>query len=233
MENFTWRLIEQQLSTSVEQALAEETNLLKQAAISGKAIARIWENPKSIIVTRKERRLPDFTRACELMQQQGWPVYVRDTGGTAVPHYPGILHLSLFIPKSLATPTLDDIYLLLCNKLQLLLAQFDVPSGFDFVDNSFCDGKYNLVVNHKKITGTAQKWLAPTQSQQGAILAQAMLMVEGDIYQGTKAVNQFYQLAGSDIVFDPSVSTSLLQELNEPRDLLTSQVRNQLARLFS
>ena len=61
-----------------------------------------------------------------------------------------------------------------------LLAEHGLEGNYDFVPGSFCDGQYNLVIGGRKITGTAQRWLAPGQDHGGAVLAQAMLLVAGD-----------------------------------------------------
>ncbi|MGG5828525.1 lipoyl protein ligase domain-containing protein, partial [Aeromonas salmonicida] len=53
--------------------------------------------PQSRICPRKGPPLPRYQAACEQLAREGWPVHVRDSGGTAVPHGAGILNLSLLL----------------------------------------------------------------------------------------------------------------------------------------
>lgn len=157
--------------------LAQEQQWLRDCARQGRAGAHLWQASQCLIVTRKDMRLPHYQSACEQLAAEGWPVYVRDSGGTAVPHGAGILNLSLLLPRT--TTDLGHYYQLLGAPLLALLADYGLQGGYDFVPGSFCDGQYNLVIGGRKITGTAQRWLAPAQDHRGAVLAQAMLLVAG------------------------------------------------------
>jgi hypothetical protein len=53
----------------------------------------------------------------------------------------------------------------------------------------------------RKVTGTAQRWLAPGRDHDGAVLAQAMLLVAGDVDEGTRMASRFYELAGGELRF--------------------------------
>lgn len=238
-----WRLIDEPISADPLEGLQRDTALLKEVAAGKRgATARIWENPHSLVVTRRETRFPTFKEAQAQLGEEGWPVLVRESGGTAVPHEAGIVHFSLmFRQDKLFQFSMDAVYEALCEPLQMALDALGLESGYGEVKGSYCDGKYNLVVDGLKITGTAQRIIGAKKSEDGvqrsAVLAQSMLMVESDPIAGTDVVNRFYQLAGSDRQFDPLVSTSVQQRLGErAADLapgkLTLQVREQLARAF-
>lgn len=81
-----------------DQILAEEQRWLRECAGDGEPRALLWQGPQCLIVTRKDTRLPRYQAACEQLAAEGWPVFVRDSGGTAVPHGAGILNLSLMLP---------------------------------------------------------------------------------------------------------------------------------------
>ncbi len=189
------------------QILAEEQHWLRDCARGGQPRAHLWQAPQCLIVTRKDTRLPRYAAACKQLAAEGWPVHVRDSGGTAVPHGAGILNLSLLLPRT--TTDLAHYYRLLGAPLLTLLAEYGLAGSYDFVPGSFCDGQYNLVIGGRKITGTAQRWLAPGQDHQGAVLAQAMLLVAGDVDEGTKMASRFYELAGGELRFAPGTSTTL------------------------
>ncbi|MGY6038016.1 lipoyl protein ligase domain-containing protein [Aeromonas sp. AE23HZ002T15] len=190
-----------------DQILAREQQWLRECAHDGQPRAHLWQGPQCLIVTRKDVRLPRYQAACGRLAAEGWPVYVRDSGGTAVPHGAGILNLSLILPRT--TTDLAHYYRLLGAPLLTLLGEHDLEGGYDFVPGSFCDGQYNLVIEGRKVTGTAQRWLAPGQDHQGAVLAQAMLLVGGDVDEGTRMASRFYELAGGELRFLPGTSTTL------------------------
>ncbi|MFQ2103307.1 lipoyl protein ligase domain-containing protein [Aeromonas sp. Marseille-Q5825] len=190
-----------------DQILAEEQRWLRDCAHDGLPRAHLWQAPQCLIVTRKDMRLPRYQAACEQLAAEGWPVHVRDSGGTAVPHGAGILNLSLLLPRT--TTDLGHYYRLLGAPLLALLAEHGLEGNYDFVPGSFCDGQYNLVIEGRKVTGTAQRWLAPGQDHGGAVLAQAMLLVAGDVDEGTRMASRFYELAGGELRFMAGTSTTL------------------------
>ena len=220
-------------TNSPAQILAQEQHWLRDCARDGQPSAHLWQAPQCLIVTRKDVRLPRYQAACEQLAAEGWPVHVRDSGGTAVPHGAGILNLSLLLPRT--TTDLGHYYHLLGAPLLTLLAEFGLEGNYDFVPGSFCDGQYNLVIGGRKITGTAQRWLAPGQDHNGAVLAQAMLLVAGDVDEGTRMASRFYELAGGELRFAPGTSTTLAQQIHwrGSEEALVDNVRGRLARLLT
>lgn len=220
-------------SDTPDQTLAQEQRWLRECARDGLARAHLWQAPQCLIVTRKDMRLPHYESACEQLAAEGWPVHVRDSGGTAVPHGAGILNLSLFLPRT--TTDLAHYYRLLGAPLLSLLADYGLTGSYDFVPGSFCDGQYNLVIGGRKVTGTAQRWLAPGQDHRGAVLAQAMLLVAGDVDEGTRMASRFYELAGGELRFSPGTSTTIAQAIawQGSEGELVERVRTRLTALLS
>ncbi|WP_421193847.1 lipoyl protein ligase domain-containing protein [Aeromonas enteropelogenes] len=220
-------------SHTPDQILAREQHWLRDCAHTGTAMAHLWQAPQCLIVTRKDTRLPHYQSACAQLAAEGWPVFVRDSGGTAVPHGAGILNLSLLLPRT--TTDLAHYYRLLGAPLLSLLAQYGLEGSYDFVPGSFCDGQYNLVIGGRKITGTAQRWLAPGQDHGGAVLAQAMLLVAGNVDEGTRMASRFYELAGGELRFLPGTSTTLAQAIHwQGSDgELVAKVNHRLQRLLT
>ncbi|MGB0206219.1 MAG: lipoate--protein ligase family protein [Neptuniibacter sp.] len=209
-----WRFINELLATDPEAALLRDVELLKEVA-SGKrcATARLWENPQCLVVTRKETKFPNFESARSQLAAEGWPVIIRDSGGTTVPHRPGILNFTLFFPVAEGGKyDLDLVYMALCEPIRLALRELGLCAEYGETKGSYCDGRYNLNVEGLKVTGTAQKiMISPpnTRNVKQAVMAQAMLMVDTDAEDGTYWVNRFYSLAGNARQFDPSVSSSI------------------------
>ncbi|MGY3902909.1 lipoyl protein ligase domain-containing protein [Aeromonas lusitana] len=220
-------------SHTPDQILTQEQQWLRECAHDGRARAHLWQGPQCLIVTRKDVRLPRYQAACERLAAEGWPVHVRDSGGTAVPHGAGILNLSIMLPRT--TTDLGHYYQLLGAPLLALLGEYGLEGGYDFVPGSFCDGQYNLVIEGRKVTGTAQRWLAPGQTHRGAVLAQAMLLVAGDVDEGTRMASRFYELAGGELRFLPGTSTTLAHAIRWQGSgtELVNKVRARLESLLS
>ena len=219
-------------SHTPDQILAEEQRWLRECAHDRLPRAHLWQAPQCLIVTRKDTRLPRYHDACEQLAAEGWPVFVRDSGGTAVPHGAGILNLSLMLPRT--TTDLAHYYRRLGAPLLGLLGEYGLAGNYDFVPGSFCDGQYNLVIGGRKVTGTSQRWLAPGQDHQGAVLAQAMLLVAGDVDEGTRMASRFYELAGGELRFLPGTSTTLARCIGwqESDERLVDKVRTRLESLL-
>jgi lipoate-protein ligase A len=213
--------------------LAEEQRWLRECAHDGQPRAHLWQAPQCLVVTRKDVRLPRYQAACEQLASEGWPVHVRDSGGTAVPHGAGILNMSILLPRT--TTDLGHYYRLLGAPLLALLGEYSLEGNYDFVPGSFCDGQYNLVIGGRKVTGTAQRWLAPGQDHGGAVLAQAMLLVAGDVDEGTRMASRFYELAGGELRFLPATSTTIAQAIDwqGSEGELVERVRTQLTTLLT
>lgn len=180
-------------------------------AILGNAVAngaaptfRFWQNRRSLAVSRQDLQLPNFASAAAQMNAAGWPVVARESGGSAIPLGPGILNISLVMPRSLVAATpgygMDTVYHLLCEPIRQALASIELPTEFGSVPGAFCDGRFNLVAAGKKIAGTAQVWRANVAergaAKEGYVLAHAVLFVDIDPYLITETVNRFYRLAG-------------------------------------
>ncbi|TCS60677.1 lipoate--protein ligase family protein [Varunaivibrio sulfuroxidans] len=200
---------------SVAQAVA-------QAAPKNTSIPsfRLWRSTPAVIASSADTRLPHFDFAVQRLTQQGWPVVVRDTGGSAIPNGPGVVNLSLFIPRSdPSSLDIDAVYRLICDPIIETLAHWGVRAQMGAVDDAFCDGRYNIVAGGRKIAGTAQAWRGGGRETPGYILAHAALFADIDTIAATNIVNRFYYLAGSDLRFDPAAATCLRARMaRDPAD---------------
>ncbi|SMO71979.1 lipoate--protein ligase family protein [Melghirimyces algeriensis] len=210
----SWRLLYEPneagpLSYGMEEAVGEMV-----AQGEAPATIRVWQGPRSLVVAKKDLRAPNGLKAAQMMKQVDWPVYVRQSGGTAVPHGPGTLNLSLFLPRPKEMKwNIDDIYRMLgVPIIEMLKNTFGLHSYFGEVPGSFCDGRYNVVVQGKKIVGTSQIWKGGpaglTSRRPGYILAHATLLTWMDRQEAVSALNAFYELAeGSRPVYIDTVAT--------------------------
>jgi octanoyl-[GcvH]:protein N-octanoyltransferase len=213
-----WRLLDEPEVRDPAERVAVDA-LLLEAVRSGAApaTARIWENARCLVVARSDRRLPRFEAARAELAAAGWPVIVRESGGTAVPHGPGILSLSLaFRPPRSRRCTIESGYDAVCRPLEAALASLGVASERREVKGAFCDGRFDLAVSGRKIAGTAQRWRAGPGGpapERGAVLAHAVWLVDADRAAAAAALDRFYAAAGAPRRCDPRASITLREAL--------------------
>jgi len=188
------------------------------------------QDPQCLAVTKREARMENFCQAAKAMAGQGWPLVVRSSGGSCVPLGPGIINLSLTLPR-LKNWKLEDGYLLICHLLERLLKTYGLHAETGEVPGSFCDGRYNLQVGGQKLVGTAQRW-AGSNREHAAILVHACLLVDLDLPLATARINHLYRLCDNPVQFIPAACTTLRQCLPPSplsRELFVSGVEGRLA----
>ena len=212
-----WILLNEPGPWSPGSGVSRDMALGSDAARGGGGIVRLWEGEQALVVTRREARLPAFDEAREHLLGAGWPVVVRDSGGTTVPHFPGALKISLFLPRGpMGGVGVEEVYRLLCEPVREALRSLGIDSGYGEVPGSFCDGRFNLVHAGRKVAGTAQRWkgVGPGHSRPpGYVLAHMILFVEGDLERAIAAVNRFLERAGSTDRFRADAQTTVARAL--------------------
>jgi lipoate-protein ligase A len=213
-----WRILTEESAASPEAAVTRDADLLEAVRAGAEpATARIWGNQRCLVVARADRRLPGFAEASALLARSGWPVVVRESGGTAVPHGPGILSLSLaFRPPAGAPCTLESTYDALCAPIEDALGRLGIEAKRGAVLRAFCDGRYDVAVSGRKLAGTAQRWRAGPGGpapERGAVLAHAVLLVDVDRREVCGAVDRFYVCAGSERRADAEAAITVREAL--------------------
>ncbi len=151
-----------------------------------------WRAPHALVVPRSTARLERFAEAARASADEGWPVFVRESGGGVVPLSPGVLTVA--IVSNAPAVQIEAAYRALCEPLVQTLAELGVRAELGWVPGAFCDGAYNVVVNGKKLAGTAQRWrrMRTGDERRGdAVLAHAMLLVDDDLLELVGAVDRF------------------------------------------
>ena len=95
---------------------------------------------------------------------------------------------------------------------------------------SFCDGRYNLAVNGRKLVGTAQAW--KRFAGRPVVMAHAVIVVDADPVELTERCNAFEAALGTATRYTAEALTSVAIEAGdrgiEPRAL--SVIATQFAR---
>lgn len=178
---------------------------------------RVWRHApvRGLVVSKSDVAGERGKQAMAHMNARGWPVFVRSTGGTAVPHGEGVLNLSLLLPRQMEKASTDAYYQLLCQPIVDWMEHLRLAASTGDMPGSYCDGNYNVLVGRQKLVGTAQAWrggLAGTASRHpGYVLAHACIVVDFDMARAVDAINQFYEEVGDAYRVDVSTTTTLAQ----------------------
>lgn len=205
-----------QQNTDMDERLADEV-----ATESRLPLIRLWSggDRTAIGVSRRDVQKAGGAAAADRLKEAGCDVVVRRTGGTAVPQGPGVLHASFILPRRAIPATTDDYYRMVCDPLIAWLADYGLVGSTGELPGSYCDGTYNVLVDGRKLIGTAQAWrggLAGLSSHRpGYILAHACITVDVDVTAASGHINQFYAWAGDDYRVDPKVAVTLCDLLPE------------------
>ncbi|VWX57251.1 lipoyl protein ligase domain-containing protein [Sphingorhabdus sp. 109] len=196
---------------SGQQAIDRDDALIEKVAAfpPGASCIRIWENHNCLVTTRRIARRAAFAEAVAASAQSGWPVYVRSSGGSTVIHRPGILNISLAkaAGADIVQPetSYDDLLLMLRDGLQKL----GIEPSIGAIKGAYCDGKYNLCLNGRKIAGTASRIVR--RKQQTVYLCHASIAVYGSPMRDISLISAFEQNMGLDHIYAPSSHTTLIE----------------------
>lgn len=182
----------------VEAGLDAERQLLDSVHAGALDCGLLFWRPQdaALVMPRRLSRLSGFAAAQAACAERGWPVALRDTGGEPVPQSPAVLNLAL----AYAVPTGDDeqkrietAYLRLCEPLRAWLRGLGLDPGLGEVDGAFCDGRYNVTLDRRKLVGTAQRWRRRPSDGRHVCLAHAALLLEDQRQSMVEVVNSFYE----------------------------------------
>ncbi len=135
----------------------------------------IWQSEENaLVVPSALARRDDMKGPMADAASKGWPVTTRGSGGGFVPQGPSTLNLAMVVAMSDAF-TLDEGYRLICDIIAEALKQFDVTSTTGPRENAFCDGQWNVLVDGRKLAGTAQRWRATSTGRVSLIHAAILI----------------------------------------------------------
>lgn len=187
-------------------------------------VACIWRAPQSLVVPRTYRRFESFESTCADFARRGWPITVRQTGGGIVPQGPGIVNLSLaYRVRGAPMRHSEAGYALICQLMTKAFADLGVHAFAAAVEDSFCDGRFNLAVEGPdgpvKIAGTAQMWRRqPGTADHHVGLVHALILTDTDCGAATKMANDVEEALGSGRRYRADRVVALADLLDAPSD---------------
>lgn len=192
-------------------SFALEELLCRQTGEGAAPIVHLWRHPRGFVMGLRDSRLPGAQQAADWLAAQGYAVGVRNSGGAAVPLDPGVVNVSLILPKRQQgdidfRDDFERMYLFIREALED--AGVAVDKGE--IGGAYCPGDYDLSIGGRKFCGIAQR------RQAHAYVVQAFVVAGGSGSARAELVREFYRLAakGQD-VDHPRVAAASMASLEE------------------
>ena len=186
----------QLLDTCVEAGLKAEQDLLASVCDGYADSGLLFWRPKdrALVMPRRLSRLPGFTEASETLADSGWPVLLRESGGEPVPQSPSTVNVALVYVQpdtDLDRDRIENAYMRLCQPILDTLIESGGNASLGEVEGAFCDGRFNVNLNARKMVGTAQRWRQSQGGKRPVVLAHAAMLLDDERVAMVNAVNRF------------------------------------------
>lgn len=222
-----WRIIDQSIlgihlnalySFGMDDALC--------AAVGGNIApptARSWVHRDTIVLGIQDTKLPYLKDGMQYLENQGYDVIVRNSGGLAVVLDEGVLNVTLIFPESEKGIDINRGYDAMWQLVQEMFSDFSVLIEAREIIGSYCPGSYDLSIDGKKFAGISQRRL------RNGVAVQIYLCVNGSGSTRAKVIEEFYTISKKNEetkyqypVIKPAVMASLTELLQ--RDLTIQDV---------
>jgi octanoyl-[GcvH]:protein N-octanoyltransferase len=151
----------------------------------------IWQHPKAFVLGLRDRQLPGIEQAITWLEDQGYIVAVRNSGGAAVPLDAGVVNISLVIPKPYRSLNFRDDFETMIQLLCEILSPWTSAIQKGEVIGGYCPGDYDLSIKGQKFCGIAQR------RQANGFVVSAFVNVEGNGSERASIVRTFYNIASN------------------------------------
>lgn len=191
----------QPLALTVEAGLLAEQDLLAAVCAGEQACGLLFWQPsdRALVMPRRLSRLPGFAAASEVSAANGWPVLLRETGGEPVPQSAATVNIALVYapPRSEGDHgRIETAYRRLCVPICELLAELGGDASLGEIEGAFCDGRFNVNLEGRKMVGTAQRWRQSKGGQRPVGLVHGALLLDDEREAMVAAVNDFNEACG-------------------------------------
>lgn len=189
------------VALTVEAGLRAEQDLLASVCAGEREFGLLFWQPsdRALVMPRRLSRLPGFEQASQELASIGWPVLLRETGGEPVPQSAATVNIALVYapPRSEGDQgRIETAYRRLCQPICDLLTELGGAPSLGEVAGAFCDGRFNVNLNGRKMVGTAQRWRQSKGGQRPVGLVHGALLLDNERESMVAAVNRFNQACG-------------------------------------
>ncbi|ATR85031.1 lipoate--protein ligase family protein [Pseudomonas sp. FFUP_PS_473] len=187
---------DQPVAVTVEAGLRAEQDLLAAVCRGEQDHGVLFWRPtdRALVMPRRMSRLEGFEAACAELAIAGWPILLRETGGEPVPQSPAVINIALVYvaPRSEGDHgRIESAYERLCQPLCEALREWGGVASVGEIEGAFCDGRYNVNLNGRKLVGTAQRWRQGLNGKRPVVLVHGALLLDNERETMVAAVNRF------------------------------------------
>ncbi|MDR6165438.1 lipoate--protein ligase family protein [Pseudomonas moraviensis] len=225
---------------TIESGLQAEQDLLASVCAGDAEFGLLFWQPTdhALVMPRRLNRLPQFAHACEVSAAAGWPVLLRETGGEPVPQSAATINIALVYAPPRSEGDLNRIetgYRRLCDPICQLLDELGGTSSVGEIDGAFCDGRFNVNLDGRKMVGTAQRWRQSQGGQRPVGLVHGAMLMDDERESMVAAVNRFNEACGLEQRVRAQSHIALHEKFNAPQALarLDELFRLMLAQIYS
>lgn len=185
-----------------------DLNDRKETQSSPYAVLHFYPQEKpSIYLGAKDKMISQFPKAVDHLIQKGYQVSIRPHGGLGVVEDKGILNIGLVSDRRQVDLSIDEAYDLMIGLIRLALDKWDLEVEAYEIENSYCPGKFDIVINHKKVGGIAQR------RYKDGVATAAYLGINGDQIKRGQLMKDFYTIGEANHQF-PEVNPSSMTTLS-------------------
>jgi lipoate-protein ligase A len=161
---------------------------------------------------------------------------LRETGGEPVPQSASTINIALVYAPPRSEGDLNRIetgYRRLCDPICELLDELGGVSSLGEIDGAFCDGRFNVNLDGRKMVGTAQRWRQSQGGQRPVGLVHGAMLMDNERESMVAAVNRFNKACGLEqrvraeshiALHEKFVAPTALARLDELFRLMLAQV---------
>jgi lipoate-protein ligase A len=187
------------LDICTEAGLKAEQDLLASVCAGDAEYGLLFWRPndQALVMPRRLSRLDGFTEASETLSEMGWPVLLRESGGEPVPQSAATVNIALVYvqPSSdLDKDRIEKAYLRLCQPILDALTALGGNASLGEVEGAFCDGRFNVNLDGRKMVGTAQRWRQSQGGKRPVVLAHGAMLLDDQRAEMVNAVNRFNEM---------------------------------------
>ena len=226
-------------SLTIAAGLQAEQDLLASVCAGDSEFGLLFWQPsdRALVMPRRLNRLPGFEAACEISAAAGWPVLLRETGGEPVPQSASTINIALVYAPLRSEGDLNRIesgYRRLCDPICQLLDELGGTSSLGEIDGAFCDGRFNVNLDGRKMVGTAQRWRQSQDGSRPVGLVHGALLLDDERDSMVAAVNCFNEACGLEQRVRAQSHIALHEKFAAPDALgrLDALYRQSLAEMF-
>ncbi|MFJ7934257.1 biotin/lipoate A/B protein ligase family protein [Sporosarcina sp. NPDC096371] len=228
-----WRFVDESMSARSRSALesfaADDTLCHLVGQQMSVPTVRTWVHDQTVVLGIQDHRLPHIAEAIPVLEDAGYNVIVRNSGGLAVVLDKGVLNISIVLSEHDAAIDIPAGYEVMFAFVRRLFPEVgDRIEAYEIV-GSYCPGSYDLSIDGRKFAGISQRRL-----RQG-IAVQVYLCVEGSGAERAELIRNLYEigLQGAETKFSypviqPEVMASLAELVGEPLTVNDVVIRIQL-----